>query len=232
MPIPDARQSGASSAGASSLSWSHTVGAGLSNTILEVMPQESSGTGISVSTVVWDDGGANTPLTRKGRTQDAGTGWAENWFLLSPASGTKTIKVTNTGSCACTAGSASYSDVDQVTPFNAASPQTATGSGGTASLNVTSASGELVIDSINDNTTVGPDTLVPNGSQTQIHSITVSNNTSGGSSDKPGAPSVTMSWTGLNGSPPWALVGVSLRPASPPPRRLARILAPQQRMLA
>lgn len=208
----DSRNAGTSSASAASLTWSHTVGA-ISNGILLVMPQCSSATGVTISSVVWDDGGANTALTRKGQKQDSGTGWAEIWYLLSPAPGTKNIKVTYSAAVACTAGSASYSGVDQATPFNAASPQSASGTTATATVDITSAGGELVIDSVNDNENT-IDTLVVGGGQTTIHNITVSNNTAGASSEEAGAASVTMSWTGLTLSAPWAIIGVSLRPAA------------------
>lgn len=208
----DSRQTGTSSTGASSLSWNHTVGS-ISNGILLAMPQVSSGTGVSVSSVVWDSGGANTALTRKGQKQDSGTGWAEIWHLLSPASGTKLIKVTYSASAAVTTGSASYSGVDQTTPFNAASPESAAGTTATATVNITSAVGELVIDSVNDNENA-PDTLVVGGGQTTISNISVGTNTAGACSEEAGAASVTMSWSGLTLSAPWAIVGVSLKPVS------------------
>jgi hypothetical protein len=206
------RTSGGSSGAATTLSWSHTVAAG--ENILLVDGGEASGTGESIASIVWDDGGTPQALTRKGRQVDSTAhGWAEIWYLLAPVPGTKTIKITYTAATACAAGSASYPSVDQSTPFNAASPQFNTGTGSPASLSVTSAAGETVVDSVNDNE-AAVDTLVPGGGQTTIYNIENGGNNSAGSSDKAGAASVTMSWTGLNAASAWAMVGVSLRPAA------------------
>lgn len=218
----DSRQSGTYTTGATSLSWSHTVGASLSNSILVVGSGEASGSNFNVSSVVWDSGGANTALSNTvngtaARKNDSATqGWAELWYLLSPASGTKTIKVTYGGSTAAGTGSESLSGVAQSSTFNASSPQTSSGSDPTQpSLTVTSATGEWVIDCVDDNKNANSDALTKGASQTLIS--TQGANQLGitmGMSDEAGAATVAMTWTGVTTSAPWAQVGFSLKPAA------------------
>jgi hypothetical protein len=212
------RNAGATSTAASTLSWSHTVGA--SENFLTVCADLASAVRPTISSVVWDAGGANTALTRKGGApESAGFGGADIWSLTAPVSGTKTITVTYSGSCECGTGSSSWSGVDQTTPFNAASPQTATGTGTAAqpNLSVTSTAGEWVIDSVIDAIAASlDDTLVVNVSQTQISNHDRgAGKSSGASSDEAAVgASTAMTWTGVGASDTWAQVGVSLRPAS------------------
>lgn len=214
----DSRQSGTYTTGASSLSWSHTVGS-ISNGILVVGSGEASGSNFNVSSVVWDSGGANTALSNTvngtaARKNDTATqGWAELWYLLAPASGTKTVKVTYGGSTAGGTGSVSLSGVAQSSTFNASSPQTSSGSDPTQpSLTVTSSSGEWVIDCVDDNKNTNGDALT-NGASQNLISTQGSGSTGvtmGMSDESSGGASVTMSWTGVTTSAPWSQVAFSL----------------------
>jgi len=183
----------------------------------------------TITSVQWDALGTPVSLTQKGK-QASASGQSEIWFLKSPSvTGTKSIKITYGASVVCTSGSSSYSGVDQTTPFNAASPQGATNTTGTITVAVTSATGELVVDSVFDPEFSVADTLVPSGSQTTIYNITNGGNNAGGASDQPGAASVTMSWTGVTGSGDWDTVGVSMVPAaSSVPVVLPRSAVPMQ----
>jgi hypothetical protein len=124
----DARQSGAMTSGATSISWTMTISALLSNSIIIVCATTGAVTAVQVSGVNWDDTGTPQALTNKGRIVDANNScYAEIWYGLSPSSGTKTIKVSTGTSCEITGESSSYYNVNQSIPFNAASPQTTTG---------------------------------------------------------------------------------------------------------
>lgn len=234
----DARQSGTSSVGATSLSWSHTVTSSFPDLILLANITWALSSSINLTGVAWDDGGTPAAMTKIASQQEVGfnDAKAEIWYVLSPVPGTKTIKATFSGSCPCTSGSISAQNVSQTSPFNAASPQTQTGTQPTLpSLVVTSAAGELVVDCTVDNLqSASSTTLVPGAGQTQIHSLSVGTTVmSGASSDEPGAPTVTMSWTGYGSLDPWALVAVSLNSADAPPLIFRnRKLATQQRMVA
>jgi hypothetical protein len=188
--------------------------------------------------VNWDDTGTPEACTQKGSiVEPIGLGKTEFWYRKAPTPGTKTIKVTYSASCECGTGSTSWSGVDQPTTFNAASPQTQIGTGPTQpSLAVTSAVGEWVVDTvIICISTTNNDTLVVNASQTQISNHNRGANTSSGAaSDEAGAASVTMSWTGVGTPDGYGQLGISLLPAaaSITPSRIARAMAPQQRMCA
>src|SRR5512136_2166382 len=114
------------------------------------------------------------------------------------------------------AGGISYTGVDQTTPFGAAA--TAIGNGTAPTVTLSSAVGELVVDTagIRQNTT-GNQTLTAGSGQTQRYndvSGTASNsNVRGAGSEKAGAASVTMSWTAAS-TGAWAIVAAPLKPAS------------------
>jgi hypothetical protein len=205
----DHRTNGGAFGSVATASWNHTVGAALSNSALTVEVQnESSG---APSNVQWDTTGTPASLTKEG---SANFGNAPStvslWSLLSPSSGTKQITVTwSSAPIESSAGSASYKDVDQTTPWNAASPQSTSGTAGgsTATLTVTSATNEMVIACIGAEDAV---TLSPTGVQNPIHSD-AGTFTSGASADLAGAASVAMTWTGLNNGDPYGIIGGSLR---------------------
>lgn len=217
----DARNSGgqtlaASVTAATSVNWNHTLGAALSNGILIVSCAQDAGA--NSTGVNWDDGGTNAALTRKGTVSQATTR-AEIWFLKAPAvTGTKTIRVSWSGSHEGEGGSASYSGVDQATTFNAASPQSATGSSGTnPSLAVTTTAGELAIDSAVQDLTITGSAPTKGASQTYIAAGVNTNNTSiesGHSEQAAVGATTTMTWTMTASGGAWGQVGVSLLPAS------------------
>lgn len=201
----DTRSVGNKTAAGTSISWTHTVSAGLSNGMLIVLVTTGHGTPVTPSSVVWDSGGANVNLSNTINGVAATKSDAANnlqtsiWFLANPSAGTKTIQVNVGTSCEITGGSASYQNVDPTTPFNAASPQSwQVAAQVNISQSVTSAAGEMVVDceAVNESSTVTP---VAGGSQTQIHNQNVgSANHVGCSSDQAGAATVTVAWTGLN----------------------------------
>jgi hypothetical protein len=105
------------------------------------------------------------------------------------------------------AGAISYSGVHQTTPFSGALV-TGTNSGTTASVNVSSASDELVIDAVWAVEGTGDDIDVGAG-QTEIFDITSPDNYNLGGSEETGAATTTMSWTVGNGI--WLQVAGSLQ---------------------
>lgn len=203
MPVIDSRNAGAKSAGATSISWTHTVGAGLSGGLLQVGAMTGAAVAVSLSSVVWDSGGANTPLSATVNgvatetTDTSANIKASWWWLAAPASGAKTILVTAASSCELAAGSSSWSACSGT--FNAASPQIALKALNTnPTTTVTSAVGEQVIDVIGVNLG-GAVTAVVGAGQTQIFNQNNGAATSiGAGSDEVGAATVTMDWTGMN----------------------------------
>jgi hypothetical protein len=219
--VVDARASGAQSfpagasvTGATTMAWTHTLGV-LTNGILIVSLAQDAAA--NTTSVVWDDGGTNIALARKG-TVSQGSCRAEIWWVLTSGlvTGAKTIRATWVGSHEGEGGSASYSGVDPVTPFNPASPQTATGLSGTnPSLGVTTTAGELAIDSaVQDLATTGH-APTKGASQTYIAAGVNVNTTSieSGHSEFPAVgTTTTLTWTFEPSGGAWGQVGVSLRP--------------------
>lgn len=131
---------------------------------------------------------------------------ASLWYIVNPPTASSTVTITFDGLWQGYGIVASYQDVDQVTPIGTAAKTSGTGS--TASLSVTSATGELVVDAL------GYYSLVPTvgSGQTQVgNGSNAGGDRWGAHSYESGAASVTMDWTG-SGSV-WSIVGVSLKPA-------------------
>jgi hypothetical protein len=183
----------------STQTWNHTVGSG-SNRVLVVT---TSSMDESANSVTFN----GQALTLIGRQNDGDNATRISmWYRINPASGSGTIQVNYAGSTGeKTMGATSWSNVDQVTPVGTFVSQS--GSSGTASVTVTSAADEVVVDAVSAEA-AGSITVHP--SQTQRWNATVGD-ASGGHSSEAGAASVTMSWT--MPSSYWAIGAVPLKPA-------------------
>jgi len=214
----DLRQSGTNSAGATSIGWSHTVGAGAN--FLNVGCTTGSATIKSISTVVFGAASLSNTVNAVAATKNdtAPNTNANIWYLKAPTPSTNTITVTPNASCELTGGSESWNGVDQSSTFNAASPQFGfVSSGSNPSLVVTSAVGEQVIDCVSYNEGGAIGTITEGAGQTKAYALDNGAGTSAGSmSDEAGAASVTMSWTiGTPGSiVTGGHVGISIKPAA------------------
>src|SRR5262245_35823567 len=198
------------SSASTTLAWSHTVGVG-SNRLLLVGVSINAGTAVSGITF-----GAQA-LTLVGvQNGQATQSRIEIWRLIAPTSGTATVTVTMNAAAVFGGGAASFSDVDQAIPLG-----TFVSAGGntiTPTVNVSSAVGELVFDTVGargDATT-----LAVGAGQTQLWNYTTGsspNDVIGGGSTKPGAASVTMTWTeGSAVGRSWAIGAVPIRPVGTP----------------
>jgi hypothetical protein len=134
--------------------------------------------------------------------------------LVAPSTGSNTFTVnyTNSGSnCYDQAASAvSLTGVDQTTPTGTAA--VATGVSATATVNVTSATDEMVVDSLIY--AANSASMSVGAGQTQRANLTGGNGFMfHGSSTEAGAATVTMSWTQTNSSY-FALVATPFKPVS------------------
>ena len=194
--------------GAASLTWSQTINSG-SDRILVVDVTVKSGSATDpVASVTY--GGQN--LTLLGSAVLPNNESADIWYLLAPSVGTANVVVNLTGSCHFVASSTDYFGVNQTTPFGTL--VTATGNSFTPSVTLTSAAGQLVVDSL---ITQGSAlSITPTGpGQTQLWSQTTGTSAGdalGGGSYQNGAASVTMSWT-ENSAQNWAIAAAPLIPA-------------------
>ena len=207
-----ASASAASADGATSLTFSHTNGSGPNRLLVVGVGIGKSG-GVAGTTVTNVSYGTNI-LTRLTSVEDAGAkSRAEIWYLLNPPAGPSNIVVRTSAGINITAGAATFTNVNQTTPFGTA--VTNSGTSTTASLGVSSAVGELVfntVDADGDDTT--SPTLTVGGGQTQIWQVDSSGSTRGVGGTKAGASgTVTNTWT-LSSSENWASAGVSIKPAA------------------
>jgi len=141
---------------------------------------------------------------------------SEMWYITAPATGTNNIVITFSANVVAVAGGMSYTGVHQTTPFGIAA---AVGGNGTApSVIVSSAAGELVVDTVGSRqSAAGGQTLTAAvGQQERYNDVTApagDSNVVGAGSEKAGAASVTMSWTVGPAGARWAIVAAPLKPA-------------------
>jgi uncharacterized repeat protein (TIGR01451 family) len=199
----------------SALSWSHTVGTGSDRLLLVAVSIDSSSR--TVGTVKWG-GSSGTALTYIGRKQGNAT-TVEIWGLKNPASGTSTVYATISGGSSewMVGGSASFTGVDQTTPWSGFTSAAGRRSDGdTPSLSVSSASGNLVFDAIaiNDDqlesysASAGADQTAVWNTKVSAQSIV------GGASTEAGASSVTMTWSFPTTDYIWAYAALSIGAAA------------------
>ncbi len=190
-----------STTAAASLTWPHTITSGSNRALLVGISIENGGSSTGVTY-------GGTPLTLVGRS--VGTHTVELWRLLAPPVGPANIVASFGATNQVVGGAAAFNGVSQTTPTG-----TFAGAGGVStapSVNISSATGELVLDVLygNDGPTATPGT----GQTTQWSLATGSGNgkVRGAGSTEAGAPTATMSWT-LSSSVEWQIGGVSIKPA-------------------
>jgi hypothetical protein len=195
----------------STLSWSHTVGAG-SNPILVVgISLVKFGLGSAVVSGVTFGANSLTSSPSLTKMDPSGLYTAEIWYLLNPPTGLGTVTVTfSTIPSAAVGSSVSYFNVAGVGSSN-----TGSGSSTSASVTVNANAGDLVVDTIStyDGTFPGGVTPVP-AAQTQRWNVFASY-VVGAGSDQPASSPVTMTWALLHVDD-WAIVGIDLQPFIPP----------------
>jgi hypothetical protein len=202
--VDSAASANGGNANVSTLTWSQTVANG-TNRILIV--------GISligvnpIASVTY----GGVPLTLIGAVNRGTTNRTEMWSLLAPPVGTANVVVTMSVAGRVAGGSTSFTGVDQTTPLNTFA--SANGQSTTPAVNVPSAAGQLVVDTVTGPGDATP--LTPGAGQTQRWQTTAgggSNPLSGGSTKAGAAGTVPMTWT--MGNHPWSIAAVSLIPAA------------------
>ncbi|MBK8564660.1 MAG: cadherin-like domain-containing protein [Saprospiraceae bacterium] len=147
-------------------------------------------------------------LTKLGNISNPSQSRIEIWYLKSPPVGTFNVLVNNSNSDNGVIGVMAFSGVNQTTPFGTLA--TAQGSGTSASVAASSASGELVYGVACFNNWDAD--LTPGSGQTEYWDQTVNSSATGAGGTKAGAASVTMSWTSTSAS--YTIGAVSLKPAA------------------
>lgn len=191
---------------ASSITFSHTVGASANYLLVGV--SWFDGGGRSITGVTYNGVSMSSVISQ----EDTSTGnsfKSHLWKLANPATGANNVVVTfSTTVDDIAAGAASFIGVNATTPLGTAAG--ASGVSTTATVNVSSATGEMVFDNILFDNRYFP--ANPAGGQTQRWTQNGSaGNVHGSSSTKAGAGSVTMSWTPTTSSI-WVIVAVPVKP--------------------
>jgi hypothetical protein len=182
-----------------SISLSHTTGTGANRFMLVGISQSNR----TVTSVTY----GSTALTLVGQENTNGNARVSIYQLINPPSGTASVTVNF--STANTNGAVisvtTYTGVNQTTALGAFVSTNAKTTNPT--LNISSATGELVYDVVStdlQSVTVG-------SGQTQKWNLNSGQRIIGAGSTKPGAASITMSWTAALTD--WALGAVSIKPA-------------------
>ncbi|MFT5324549.1 MAG: hypothetical protein ACI8P0_002411, partial [Planctomycetaceae bacterium] len=133
----------------------------------------------------------------------------EIWALVNPDLGTHNVVITFTGTTdGNTAGVMSFTGVDQSTPLGTFASNS--GNGGSGSVTVGSATGDLVFGVISIDNVVDYD-IMPDGAQSEDWDLIGGADINGGGSTKAGAASVNLSWS-WSGTDDWSAAGVSIKP--------------------
>lgn len=196
----------AGAGGSSPLTWSHTCSGSERALYVAVIVGAGTDGSYAISGVTYN-GVALTFLGRR-HSNDATFGYVELWRLVNPASGTNTVSVSFTGTLAGSdviiGGSVSFNNVDQTTPDE--NFTSAAGESTAPSVNVTSRTGDRVLDAVCTGTGVTSSGQTLKWSLNQNSSSAAGN---GAQSTAAGGASIAMSY--VVGSDYWAIVGVSVR---------------------
>lgn len=205
----DAAANSGYQAAASTYTFNRTVTG--SNTFLAVDIALLSA-GQTVTSVIDDSGGGNVALTFIGaKSTVTSFGRIEQWGLVNPVAGTKSIQVNLSGTIASAAVAASYTGVHQTSPTEGFNSAQAT--------NVGAADATVDITTVADNCWVHGAIATGDGSitanQTSRNNVTGAGG-SGANEDNNGpktpAGAVTMSYTAVGALATWAIGGYAIRP--------------------
>jgi hypothetical protein len=193
--------------GASTVTFSHTCGAGADRAIYVLVVENFN----SVVTGVTYGGVA---LTQLGSWNFSNTVTLSVWRLINPASGANNVVVSQSASHNLNITAISFTGVHQTTPDG--TPVHATGNNTAPSLTVPSAANELVLDVLGAlENTAGTVACTVGAGQTQRQNAQFQSGgqgTQSGVSTEPGAASVTSSWT-LDNAANWNYAAVSIKPS-------------------
>jgi hypothetical protein len=204
----DAASTAKISNNATTITWSHTctgselgllVGVSYRNDVAQTI------TGVTYNGVA---------MTSVGTIANGGTVAVDIWKLSAPASGAHNVVVTFSANVGrAVTGAVSFTGAHQTTASLTGTFASATGTSTAPSVAVTSAAGEIVLDTVGINSST-VDATVGAGQTSLWNDVTANGGADkeGAGSTEAGAASVTMSWT-TGSSHVWAIGGVSVVPA-------------------
>ena len=206
-------------ANASSVSFSHTTGAGSNRMILVGASWNSNSTARTISSVTFTYGSTVLNMSQKivQQTTQSANRYSAIWYSPTepPQNTTGTVAVTFSGTVTngIVVGAANFAGVNQATPFTTSGGAN-NGSANTSTQTLTLSElvgNELVFDTvfIGGSTPLDP-TVDP--SQSRLWTNTVSNTRGVASTEQAAGSSVTMSWT-TSAAVLWATTAVAIKPA-------------------
>jgi hypothetical protein len=189
-----------------SCSFLHTVTTSGDNRILTVGINTASGTaiisvtynGVALTKIRQDDNGANAHTSL--------------WYLVNPATGTHNVQITLAEFDSMTAGSVSYTGVDQTAPIDVHNG--ATGISATPAVTITTTNYEdRIIDVVG--TTTGPMTAGAGQVKRWEDSVALTATRGAGSDEATSTyGTYVMDWSNGAGSQRWAISAAALKPAA------------------
>jgi hypothetical protein len=187
---------------ASDTTWNHTVGSGNNKILLVLLGMHIDD---DVTAVTFN----GVSLTLYGEAE-LSYRRAQMWYLIAPPEGEYIVSITKTGTLGyASAGSVSLFGVDQANPFRAYN--TANGTGYSPTVDVTSESGDLVIDIVSYFHLL---TVTAGDDQTQNYfDHFESSATSMSSREIASSTTTTMSWSCSGNDHNWCSFAASLTPA-------------------
>lgn len=197
----DAASEAGTPAYATSLSWSHTCTG--DNRILIV----GLSFFLTVTDVAVTYNGVAMTLVDNAVGGNGGKPWM--FRLVAPATGSNTIAASWTTSSSCAGGGMSFTGVSQSAPLGTAAKNT--GASTTPTVDVTSASGELVVDVVSNANAGGAPSVGADQTERYNQLGSGTNNVYGAGSHEAGAATTTMSWTIVSTN--WGIVAVPLKPS-------------------
>lgn len=193
----------------STATWNHTVTSN-DNGIVIVTIGFNRNTSVSISSATYA-GNAMTAVAGPSFPLSQGRLRLWQYYYKAPPTGSSSISITfSTTYTSFAGGAVSYTGVDQSATFGTAVSTTASNSP-SISVNVSSATGEVVVDSVAFSDAEPAATIAAGAGQTERMGA---NETAGSfssfASDEPGAGTTTMSWT-VSPNNDCVLVGVPLK---------------------
>jgi hypothetical protein len=203
-----------------SLTISHTTNASWSDRLMLVGVTLNNSQSETVSGITYN----GDPLAPVDSVANGTDIRVEIWSLVAPDTGAHNVVITFSANLryGAKAGVMTFSGVNQGTPLGTFA--SASGNSTTATVNVSSATNELVFDTVgcqgNDGPTVCTGFWEGGGQSSRWELIdndagTATEQEDGAGSTKAGATSVTMSWDFYGSAGPWAIGAVPIRPAVP-----------------
>lgn len=203
----------------STSSFSHTTGS-CANRFLWLVVTTNAATPPTLSSATYNGVGLTVLDSQAANVRNVSVA-----YLKAPATGSNTLSLTLSAAADETqAAVVTYCGVDQSTPIGTQAKATGADAG-PATVNVSSAAGELVVDGVMIGANTGQSATV-GGGQTQRVNFCYNSNCDEmitGASEEAGAGTTTMSWT-MGQVAYWAIIAVPLKPAATTQRPIGTIV--------